>query len=86
MGNLADVFTAEGQYAEAEQLVRQTLETERRTLGPEHSDTLVTSQGLGMLLKREKRCAEAEGTFRQTLEGRRGLRPGLRSGARGQAG
>jgi hypothetical protein len=40
-------------------------------LGPEHSDTLVTSQGLGMLLKREKRYAEAEGTFRQTLEGRR---------------
>lgn len=71
MGNLAETLASEGQYSDAEQLVRQTLEAERRTLGPDHSDTLVTLYSLGDLLKKEKRYSEAEKAYRETLEGRR---------------
>ena len=40
MNNLADVYDEEGKYAQAEALYSQTLEIQRRVLGPEHPDTL----------------------------------------------
>jgi len=71
MGNLADTLTDEGKYSEAEQLVRETLQTEQRTLGPDHTDTLVTIMGLASVLKKEKRYAESEIFFERTLDGLR---------------
>ncbi len=65
------MLASEGRYPEAEQLIRQTLETERRALGPDHSDTLVTLYSLGDLLKKEKRYSEAEKVYRDALDGRR---------------
>ena len=59
----------EGQYTEAEQLMRQTLQMERRTLGPQYYDTLITMDNLGELLKTEKQYSEAEKTYREELEG-----------------
>jgi hypothetical protein len=52
MGNLADTLTDEGKYSEAEQLVRETLQTEQRTLGPDHTDTLSTTMGLAQVLRK----------------------------------
>ncbi len=71
MGNLAELLQIEGKNAEAEKLVRQTLEIERRALGPEHTDTLVTLKSLGTILKSEKQYPESEKVFRETLAGRR---------------
>ena len=70
MGNLADVLTAEGQYSEAEQLLRQTLDAKRRTMGAEHPSTFYALDGLGNLLKKEERYPEAEKTYREAFEGR----------------
>jgi tetratricopeptide (TPR) repeat protein len=66
----ADVLTDEGQYSEAEQLFRQTLDAKRRTLGPEHPSTLNAVDGLARLLKNEKRYPEAEEAYRQAFAGR----------------
>jgi hypothetical protein len=52
-------------------LVRETLNIERRTLGPEHSDTLASQVTLGETLKFEGRYAEAEKVYRETLDTRR---------------
>ena len=40
MNNLANVYLAEGKYPQAEALYRETMEIQRRVLGPEHPDTL----------------------------------------------
>jgi tetratricopeptide (TPR) repeat protein len=71
MGNLANMYSVAGRFAEAEQLLRQTLEIELRTLGPQHSDTLASLDVLGLTLKYEKRYAESEKIYRETLERRR---------------
>jgi hypothetical protein len=43
-GNLAETLGDEGKNAEAERIIRETLESEHRTLGPDHTDTLVTME------------------------------------------
>ena len=43
MNNLAEVYGVQGKYAQAEALFSQTLEIQRRVLGPEHPATLGTS-------------------------------------------
>jgi non-specific serine/threonine protein kinase/serine/threonine-protein kinase len=58
----------EKRYAEAERLLRQTLEIERRVLGPEHRFTLVTAGNLGETLTGEGQYPEAEKLIRETLE------------------
>ena len=47
MENLAGDLQSEGQYAEAEKLVRETLDIRRRVLGPEHPDTLLFDEQPG---------------------------------------
>jgi hypothetical protein len=39
MNNLADAYTGQGKYAQADALLSGALEIERRALGPEHSIT-----------------------------------------------
>jgi hypothetical protein len=51
--------------------VLENLEITRRVLGPKHSDTLITMETLGDILKREGRLAEAEKIHRDTLKYRR---------------
>jgi eukaryotic-like serine/threonine-protein kinase len=62
------VLTAEGRYAEAEKLERQVLEIRQRTLGPEHTDTLVSKYNLVTMLFGEGHFPEAEKLIRETLE------------------
>ena len=61
----------EGKYPEAEQLLRQDLEIESRTLGREHSDTLSTMQSLGELLTTEGHYPEASNLLLETYNTRR---------------
>jgi hypothetical protein len=60
-----------GQYVEAAQMHRQTLELERKVLGPKHPDTLMSMNDLGSAVSRQGKHVEAEQMHRQTLELRR---------------
>jgi non-specific serine/threonine protein kinase/serine/threonine-protein kinase len=42
MNNLAKVYWSQGKYARAEALYGQTMDIQRRVLGPEHPGTLLS--------------------------------------------
>jgi tetratricopeptide (TPR) repeat protein len=65
---LVAVLVAEGHYDEAEKLARETLDTRRRILGPEHPKTLQSMVNLAYALKRLGRYAEQENLLRQALD------------------
>ena len=46
--NLANALHAQGQHAEAAAMHRETLEVQKRVLGQEHPDTLMTAMNLAM--------------------------------------
>jgi tetratricopeptide (TPR) repeat protein len=58
----------QGNYTEAEALQRQTLQVQRRVLGPEHPDTLNSMSRLTIDLNQQSRYAEAEQLDREALE------------------
>ncbi|KAL2826480.1 P-loop containing nucleoside triphosphate hydrolase protein [Aspergillus cavernicola] len=68
---LASVMMYRGFHAEAEEKLWEVLKWRRRVLGPNHSDTLDSTNELGILLRRTRRYAEAEKMHRQALRGRR---------------
>ena len=68
MNNLANVFGYEGRYAEAAKLQQETLETQRRVLGPEQRDTLITQIGLANSLGGLGKYDEAEKLLLQTRD------------------
>jgi len=68
MNNLANVLAYENKFDEAIKLQEETLEIQRRVLGPEHRDTLITMNGLGNTLAGAGRFDEAEKLLRQTLD------------------
>jgi tetratricopeptide (TPR) repeat protein len=49
-----------GQLQEAEELERATLAAQRRVLGDDHDDTILTMSNLAVILQRRGRAAEAE--------------------------
>jgi len=67
MHTMGVVYTNLGLYTEAERLLRRAVDTQRRLLGPEHPDTLNTSNALGGAYRRLGRLADAEAIFRDTL-------------------
>jgi tetratricopeptide (TPR) repeat protein len=71
MNNLAGALYVNGQPAEAEKLLRETLDIQRRVLGPEHPDTLLSMGNLAHFLTENGRYTEAEKLYRQTLDIRR---------------
>jgi tetratricopeptide (TPR) repeat protein len=68
MGN---VYLNLGLYREAEALHRQALNTRRRALGHDAADTLVSLNGLAVVLANDGRLLEAEPLFREALAGER---------------
>ncbi|CAL1160441.1 unnamed protein product, partial [Cladocopium goreaui] len=48
---LARVLVARGAFAEAEPLQRRELEAQERRRGPEHRETLIAVNNLGLVLK-----------------------------------
>ena len=71
MSNLAALLDVEGHYAEAEKLDRERLEIERRVLGPEHPDTLLSMGNLAIAQAHEGHYGEAEKSAQETLDIRR---------------
>jgi hypothetical protein len=66
------VFTAEGKWDEAERLLRQNIAAERRTIGPEHGQTLVAVSALAEVLQAKGSFAEAEELLRPNLAAAQG--------------
>ena len=52
MNNLAIILKGQGKSDEARKLHEQTLEIQRRILGPEHPDTLRSMHNLAAMLRR----------------------------------
>jgi tetratricopeptide (TPR) repeat protein len=71
MNNLADVYAAEGKYAQAEALLSKNLEVKRRVLGPEHPGTLGALADAAAVYEQEGKYALAETHATQALAGRR---------------
>jgi serine/threonine protein kinase len=57
----------QGQFAEAEQLAQQAVETHRRLHGEEHPETAWGLHTLGRALEPQQKLAEAEAAFRESL-------------------
>ena len=71
MNNLALLYLEQGRYDDAEPLLTKELQAERRVLGEEHPDTLLSMNNLAMLYFEQGRHDEAEPLYVKALEGRR---------------
>jgi hypothetical protein len=68
MGNLGCSLHGQGKRAEAEQMQREVLDMQRRVLGPEHPDALITTSNLAASLHDQGKHAEAEQMQRKVLD------------------
>ena len=76
MGRLSFLLMREGRYADAEKLLREANEGNRRVLGPRNVATLENLRYLATCLETEGKYAEADKLQRETLEtARKGLGP-----------
>ena len=73
MGNLAESYRCQGNYAEAEPLHTQSLEISRRVLGPEHPIRLNSMNNLALLFKQQARYVDAERLLTECLQIQRRL-------------
>jgi tetratricopeptide (TPR) repeat protein len=65
--NLGYALYQQGQYAEAAELLRQSLALTEQVFGPQHPNHGASLHALAMLLSRQGRYAEAEELLRQSL-------------------
>ncbi|KAF2182111.1 hypothetical protein K469DRAFT_587897 [Zopfia rhizophila CBS 207.26] len=63
MYNLALTYWRQGRWKEAEELFVQVVETQKKVLGAEHPDTLVTMHNLASTYRSQERWKEAEELF-----------------------
>jgi non-specific serine/threonine protein kinase/serine/threonine-protein kinase len=68
MGSRVLTLTNEGRYAEAGKGYRETLDVQRRILGPEHGKTLYTLGCLAIDLSHEGRYADARKLFLEAIQ------------------
>ncbi len=59
LNNLAELYRAQGRYAEAEPLYKRSLAIREKTLGPEHPDTAQSLENYAALLRKTGRADEA---------------------------
>jgi tetratricopeptide (TPR) repeat protein len=59
-----------GEYKTAEKVVRMSVKTREKVLGPEHPDTLATVNHLGSVLERQGKYEEAEAMHQRALKAR----------------
>ena len=60
LNNLALLYDAQGNYAQAEPLYKRSLAIVEKALGPEHPDVATALENYADLLRKTKREAEAE--------------------------
>jgi len=67
LDGLAELFKAQGRYAEAELLFRRALGIAERVLGPEHPDVVTALDGVASLYEDVGKYAEAEALYNRSL-------------------
>ncbi len=67
---IGDTYLSLGEYSKAEPHLLAALEIRGRVLGPDHVDTLTTTDHLAALRGKQGRLAEAESLFRKNLADR----------------
>src|SRR5215472_9425352 len=67
LDNLAEVYRAERNYPEAEQLYQRSLAIREQALGPEHVDVADSLNGLAEIYYAQKKYAEAEQLYQRAL-------------------
>ncbi len=60
LNNLANLYQAQGHYAEAEPLYQRALAIREKALGPEHPDVATSLENYAALLRETARADEAE--------------------------
>ena len=60
LNNLAEIYRARGQYAEAEPLYNRSLAIYEKALGPDHPDVATILENLAALYRVTERAEEAE--------------------------
>ena len=68
MSDLGGVLGKEGYYASAEKLLRQTVEIQRRVLGPDHADTAASTYTLACLATWQDELDEALSLLREAVD------------------
>jgi tetratricopeptide (TPR) repeat protein len=61
LNNLAVLYRAQGQYAQAEPLLKRSLAIREKALGPDHPDVAISLNNLAALYRKSGREKEAEG-------------------------
>ncbi|MCH6577531.1 MAG: tetratricopeptide repeat protein, partial [Proteobacteria bacterium] len=67
LNNLAELYRAQGRYAEAEPLYKRALAIDEKALGPEHPDVATNLNNLAALYDDQGRYAEAEPLHKRAL-------------------
>ncbi len=60
LNNLAELYNAQGRYAEAEPLYKRALAIWEKVLGPEHPNVVAGLENYAALLRETGRSAEAD--------------------------
>ena len=68
LNNLAELYRAQGRYADAEPLYLEALEIKRTALGAAHPDTATSLNNLAQLYRAQGRYADAEPLYHEALE------------------
>ena len=66
---LAELYRAQGRYAEAEPLYKRSLSIREKALGPNHADVGSSLNNLAELYRVQSRYAEAEPMYRRSNTG-----------------
>jgi tetratricopeptide (TPR) repeat protein len=61
------LYIAQGNYADAEQLLKRSLSIQEKALGPDHPDEAPTLNFLAELYRTQGRYAEAEPLYKRSL-------------------
>ncbi len=67
LDNLANLYQAQGNYAEAEPLYKRALAISEGVLGPEHPDVAQSLNNLARLYQDQRQYAEAEPLHKRSL-------------------
>jgi tetratricopeptide (TPR) repeat protein len=78
MSNLAHILSSEGRYEEAEKLQLETLEMQRRVVGPDNPETAASIYNLGCIAARRGQREKALPLLRESLD--HGLSPAIAVG------
>ena len=67
LNNLAELYRAQGKYAEAEPLHKHSLAIREKALGPEHPEVATSLHNLALLYRAQGKYAEAEPLYNRSL-------------------